>query len=112
MRRCRYRQCGQSFWPKQPHYYFCSWACHQAHYADDRNDYRGHQRSRDSAYDRGYTDGLRSGPMNTAIIPAHIWRGLLLFSHPDKWQGEPGLLTLANDVTRWLLQHRPREEKR
>ena len=42
-------------------------------------------------------------------IPLGIWKGMLLFCHPDKWQGEPGLVTLATAVTRWLLEHRPPE---
>ena len=33
----------------------------------------------------------------------------MLFSHPDKWQQEPALVPLANEVTRWLLEHRPVE---
>jgi hypothetical protein len=32
---------------------------------------------------------------------------MMLFCHPDKWQGEPGLVTLATEVTRWLIEHRP-----
>jgi hypothetical protein len=35
----------------------------------------------------------------------------MLFCHPDKWQGNPGLVTLATEVTRWLLEHRPREKQ-
>jgi hypothetical protein len=106
MRTCRYRNCGQPFWPAKAHYYFCSWACHQAHYADTGNDYRGYERSRNESYDRGFWDGARARPPEVEIPPG-IWRGLLLFCHPDKWEGEPGLLTLASDVTRWLLEHQP-----
>jgi hypothetical protein len=105
MRRCRYRLCGKWFDPPKPNYYFCSWNCRQAHVAE--HDYRGHRRSSDSSYDRGYTDAWRSQRSAGLYIPPGIWKGLLLFSHPDKWQSEPGLLTLANEVTRWLIEHRP-----
>jgi hypothetical protein len=107
MRRCRYRQCGQVFWPEKSNYYFCSWACHQAHYAEPGNDYRGYQRSRDEHYDRGFWDGARARPAELEI-PLGIWRGLLRLAHPDKWQGEPELVSLSTEVTRWLLEHRPK----
>jgi hypothetical protein len=106
LRRCRH--CREWFEPEKPYYYYCSWGCRVADVgADYQRDYRGHQRARDNTYDRGYWDGVRSGPMNPGIPPG-IWKGLLLFCHPDKWEGEPGLVTLATEVTRWLLEHRPR----
>jgi hypothetical protein len=105
MRRCRYRPCGQLFQPAQRHYYWCSWACRQASLA--ANDYRGSQRHAEQRYDEGYWAGVRAQPTLTLEIPHAIWKGLLLFSHPDKWQGEPGLLALSTACTRWLLEHRP-----
>src|SRR5919109_4991620 len=112
MRRCRNPLCGQVFTPLKPHYYYCCWPCGVAHVGEDyRHDYRGYQRSRDSAYDRGFWDGTRLQPPPVAI-PSGIWKGLLLFAHPDKWQSEPGLLPLASEITRWLLDHRPSEERR
>jgi hypothetical protein len=76
------------------------------------HDYRGYQRSGDQRYDRGFWDGTRAQPPGQAHIPAGIWKGLLLFCHPDKHQQEPGLKTLAEEVTRWLLDHRPTEHER
>jgi hypothetical protein len=106
MRRCRH--CQEWFEPEKLYYWYCSWDCRVADVGSDyQRDYRGHQRARDNTYDRGFWDGMRSGPMNSTIPPG-IWKGLLLFCHPDKWQGEPGLVTLATEVTRWLLEHRPR----
>jgi hypothetical protein len=110
MRRCRYRPCGQLFQPAQRHHYWCSWACRQASLA--ANDYRGSQRHADERYDEGFADGVRARPDLPLDIPHGIWRGLLLFAHPDKWQREPGLLPLATAVTQWLLAHRPAEAER
>jgi hypothetical protein len=109
-RKCRYRPCGKRFVPPKPNYWFCCWEHREAHYAG--NDYRGHQRTSDQSYDRGYGDGARVRSSTDMAIPPGIWKGLLLFSHPDKWQGEPGLLTLANEVTRWLIAHRPPNPER
>jgi hypothetical protein len=106
-RYCRYRLCRQPFTPEKEFYYYCSWACRVAdvgpHY---ERDYHGYQRSGDQRYDRGFWDGTRARPSG-AEIPLPIWKGLVLFSHPDRWQGEPGLQTLAHEVTIWLLAHRP-----
>lgn len=111
MCRCRYRQCGQEFWPRKLNYYFCSWECHQAHYADVGHDYRSYQRERNQSYDRGFWDGARARPPEPEI-PQCIWKGLVLFCHPDRWQAEPGLATLAHEVTLWLLEHRPIDASR
>jgi hypothetical protein len=105
MRRCRYRLCRREFLPPKPNYYFCSWDCHQAYFA--ANDYRGYKRRSDESYDRGYQDAWRARPPGEVNIPGGVWKGLMLFSHPDKWQHKPGLVTLATEVTRWLLEHRP-----
>jgi hypothetical protein len=32
---------------------------------------------------------------------------MLLLCHPDKYAQQPGLQPLANEVTRWLIEHRP-----
>jgi hypothetical protein len=106
MRWCRYWKCRQEFSPPKPNYYFCSWQCHQAHYAE--NDYRGYRRSSDQSYDRGYWDGIRSGPMNSTI-PPHIWKALAVLVHPDRWQDAPALLAIAHEAMVWLNQHRPPE---
>jgi hypothetical protein len=55
---------------------------------------------------------MRGRPVGTIEIPQGIWKGLLLFAHPDKWQSEPSLLPLASEVTRWLLDHRPSQAER
>jgi len=110
MRQCRNPLCRQAFMPLKPFYYYCSWACRVAHVGEDyAHDSRGYQQGRGQAYDRGFWDGTRLKPP-TAEIPPGIWKGLMLFSHPDKWQLEPGLLPLASEITRWLLDHRPSEE--
>jgi hypothetical protein len=110
MRRCRYRACRREFWPPKPNYWFCSWEHHQLHHA--ANDSRGYSRQHDQSYDRGFWDGARAKPSEPSEMPVGIWKGLLLFSHPDKWQREPGLLALAGEVTRWLLDHRPSTPER
>jgi hypothetical protein len=110
VRRCRNPKCGQYFAPPagKDFWVYCSWPCRVAHVGEHYEDARGWQRERNQHYDRGYWAGVRSGPLNSTIPPG-IWKGLLLFCHPDKWQGEPGLVTLATEVTRWLLEHRPPE---
>jgi hypothetical protein len=112
MRRCRYRNCRKPFEPEKDFYYYCSWTCRVAdvgpHY---ERDYRGYQRNRDQSYNRGYWDGARATPPGPAIPPG-IWRGMILFCHPEKWQGQRGLVALATEVTRWLLDHRSREPSR
>jgi hypothetical protein len=107
MRRCRYSNCRKLFNPEKDFYYYCCWDCRVADVgADYQHDYRGYQRSGDQRYDRGFWDGTRAGPSEPEI-PQGIWRGMLLFCHPDKWQGEPGLVALAGEITRWLIEHRP-----
>jgi hypothetical protein len=112
MRRCRYHNCRKPFEPEKDFYYYCSWDCRVAdvgpHY---ERDYRGRQRSSDESYDRGYWDGARGRPTAQEIPPA-IWKGMVLFCHPDRWQTEPGLAALAHEVTIWLLTHRPMEASR
>jgi hypothetical protein len=112
MRRCRYHNCRQPFEPEKDFYYYCSWDCRVAdvgpHY---ERDYRGYQRSGDQRYDRGYWDGMNAGPAGPEI-PQGIWKGMMLFCHPDKWASEPGLVALAAEITRWLLDHRPRGPSR
>jgi hypothetical protein len=111
MRRCRYHKCRKSFYPEKDFYCYCSWGCRVAdvgpHY---ERDYRGRQRSYEQSYDRGYHDAWWAPPPGPEI-PHGIWKGLMLFCHPDKWQDNPGLVTLATEVTRWLLEHRPREKQ-
>jgi hypothetical protein len=103
MRRCRNQSCGKFFNPPKPNYWWCSWECRQEHRAT--NDYRGYQRSRDQSYDRGYNDASRA----RVTIPKPIWKGLILFTHPDKYASEPSLQTLASECTIWLLANRPVE---
>jgi hypothetical protein len=110
MRRCRYHLCGKIFEPAKRHFFWCSWECREASLA--ANDYRGSQRHADQRYDEGFADGVRARPDLPLDIPPGIWRGLLLFAHPDRWQGEPGLLALSHECTRWLLQHRPTTAER
>jgi hypothetical protein len=107
MRKCRYRPCRREFLPPKPNYYFCCYEHCQRHYAE--HDYRGYQRSGDQHYDRGFWDGARAQPPGQSSIPSGIWKGMLLFCHPDKHEQEPGLKTLADEITRWLLDHRPVE---
>jgi hypothetical protein len=110
MRRCRYWKCRQPFTPQKDYYYYCSWDCRVADVGPNyERDSRGYQRDRDTHYDRGWNDAWRFRTASIDIPPG-IWKGLLLFCHPDKWQGEPGLVTLATEVTRWLLEHRPPEK--
>jgi hypothetical protein len=112
MRWCRNPLCRQAFRPAKDFYVYCSWACRVAHVGEDyTRDSQGYQRGREQAYDGGFWDGTRLHPPPVAI-PSGIWKGLMLFSHPDKWQSEPGLLPLASEITRWLLDHRPSEERR
>jgi hypothetical protein len=107
MRRCRNPQCGAVFTPVKDFYVYCCWPCHVAHVGEDHaRHHRGYQRSQDQCYDRGFWDGARVRPPMIDIPPC-LWKGMLLLVHPDKWQCEPGLLTLATEVTRWLLAHRP-----
>jgi hypothetical protein len=110
MRRCRYRPCGKMFMPPKPSHWFCCWDHHELHYA--QNDYRGYRPSSDERYDRGFWDGTRARPSATIEIPKGIWKGMLLLCHPDKYAQEPGLQTLAGEVTRWLIDHRPSEAER
>jgi hypothetical protein len=73
----------------------------------DRQRVVGHAaRSSDQSYDRGYWAGTRARPERPDMPPA-VWKGLILLCHPDKYAQEPGLQTLAGEVTRWLLEHRP-----
>jgi hypothetical protein len=111
-RRCRYHKCRQPFTPEKDFYYYCSWDCRVADVGSEyQRDFRGYQHSGDQHYDRGFWAGTRAQPSGLEI-PQGIWKGLVLFSHPDKWQGEPGLATLAHEVTLWLLAHRPDEARR
>jgi hypothetical protein len=95
------------FLPPKPSHWFCCWEHHERHYA--QNDYRGYKRSADERYDRGYWDGTKAQPPRDVGIPSGIWKGMLLFCHPDKHDQEPGLKPLASEITRWLLDHRPVE---
>jgi hypothetical protein len=110
MRRCRYRPCGEIFTPLKPNYYFCCWEHRQAHY--ESNDYRGYQRSSDQSYDRGYWDGTRGKPSAGPAMPPHIWKALAVLVHPDRWQREPGLLSLSHEAMVWLNTHRPADPER
>jgi hypothetical protein len=92
--------------PLKPSYWFCCWGHRQLHYA--QHDYRGSQRRTDQSYDRGYTDAWRQAtPPAELTIPTSIWRGMIFLCHPDKYASEPGLHTLAGEITKWLLDHRP-----
>jgi hypothetical protein len=110
MRRCRYRLCGQYFMPAKPNYWFCCWEHCQAHYA--QHDYRGHQRERDTHYDRGWHDAWRSKPSPIETIPPHIWRALVVLVHPDRWQQEPRLSALSHEAMVWLNTHKPVDPER
>jgi hypothetical protein len=98
MRRCRYRKCGELFAPPKPNRWFCCWEHHQAHYA--QNDYRGYRRRSDESYDRGFWDGTRAKPPSGPKMPKGIFKAILLLCHPDKYEQEPGLQTIASEVTR------------
>jgi hypothetical protein len=107
MRRCRYSNCRKSFEPEKHYHFYCSWECRVADVgADYQRDYRGYQRSGDQQYDRGFWDGARTKPPGLEI-PPHIWKAAIVLVHPDRWQGEPSMQTLAHEVTVWLLEHRP-----
>jgi hypothetical protein len=100
------------FLPPKPNYFYCSWE-HRVADVGEQYEKRSYDRQgRSHSYDQGFWDGARARPSYAAEIPPGIWKGLLLFSHPDKWQSEPGLLTLANEVTRWLIDHRPSHAER
>lgn len=75
-------------------------------------DYRGYQRSHDQHYDRGYWDGTRAQPIDRPTMPPHIWKALVVLVHPDRWQQEPGLLTLSHEAMVWLNTHRPVDAER
>jgi hypothetical protein len=113
MCRCRYYKYRQSFFPEKPFYSYCCWDCRVAdigpHY---ERDYRGHQRERDTHYDRGWNDAWRSKPPGQPEMPPHIWRALAVLVHPDPWQQEPGLLALSHEATVWLNTHRTSEAER
>jgi hypothetical protein len=87
--RCRWRECRRESLPPKLNYYFCSWDCHQVHYAEAGHDDRGYQRSRHESYDRGFWDGVRARPPEPEI-PRGIWCGMLLLCHPDKYEQELG----------------------
>jgi hypothetical protein len=107
MRRCRYHKCRQPFEPQKDFYFYCSWGCRVADVGSHYEDGRGYQRERNEHYNRGYWDGVRSRPP-TIGIPKPIWLKLLAFSHPDKWMSAAtGIRETADEVTRWLLEHRP-----
>jgi hypothetical protein len=112
MRRCRYRLCRKPFSPEKDFYYYCSWDCRVAdvgaHYEKRTYDRQGQGRS----YDQGYWARTRARPATDLGIPKGIWKGMLLLCHPDKYAQEPGLQTLANEITRWLINHRPFEAER
>jgi hypothetical protein len=105
MRRCRYHSCRKLFEPAKHFYYYCSWDCRVADVGAD------YQRHRDQSYDRGYHDAWQAKTPGSEI-PHGIWRGMILLCHPDKYEQEPGLKTLAGEITRWLLEHRPGEKPR
>jgi hypothetical protein len=116
MRQCRYRLCGQPFWPVKPQYYFCSWDCHQAHHREPGHDYRGTQRSRETSYDLGfragydlgYLRGLDEAQHHSALSP-ELWRQMISLTHPDRYANTP-LACAADTCVRWLLAHRPADE--
>ena len=106
MRHCRNPECRQSFEPAKDFYVYCSWACRVAHVGEHDEDDRGHQRSRDQSYDRGFWGGARVRPLEVEI-PPQIWQALAVLVHPDRWQGTPALLPIAHEAMVWLLAHRP-----
>jgi hypothetical protein len=110
MRRCRNPGCGQYFTPQKDFYVYCCWQCRVAHVGEHYEDRRGWQRERDNAYDRGYRDGLRAGPMNHSVPPG-IWKALASLAHPDKWQDSPAMLALCHEAMIWLNQHRPKDSR-
>jgi hypothetical protein len=106
MRRCRYRPCRAEFYPRKANYYFCSWECHQAHYAS--NNYRGYRQGSNQSYDRGYSDVWRARTATTQTIPPHIWKALAVLVHPDKWQDAPaGIKELSHEAMVWLNTYKP-----
>jgi hypothetical protein len=113
MRYCRYRRCKRPFWPAKHYFYYCSWDCCVADLgANYQRDDRGHQRERDTHYDRGWHDAWRSKPLPTETMPPYIWRVLAVLVHPDRWQQESGLLSLSHQAMVWLNTHRPADMER
>jgi len=107
MRSCR--ACGRRFQLIKSYYYWCSWDCRQA----DRGG-REYHSSGDiwqAGYDVGYRDGLHDGRAHGrqhVSLPLPVWRGLIRIAHPDRHQAS-SLEPIANEVIRWLLEHRPQE---
>jgi hypothetical protein len=111
MRRCRYRSCRREFFPPKPNYYFCSWSCHQAHFAG--NDYRGYRRRSDESYDRGFWDGTRARPSAEIVLPAHLWKAFAVLIHPDRWgDASDGIKALSHECMVWLNAHKPEGAER
>jgi hypothetical protein len=109
-RKCRY--CRREFEPLKPNYFYCRWACRLAHVGEHSERQSYDRQGRDRSYDQGFWDGNRARPSTTLEIPKGIWKGMLLLCHPDKYAQEPGLQTLAGEITRWLIDHRPSEAER
>jgi hypothetical protein len=114
MRRCRFYKCRKSFFPEKCFYFYCSWECRVADVGPNyEHDYRGHQRSRDEHYDRGFWDGTRAKPPGQPEMPPHIWKALAVLVHPDRWDNAPvGINELSHEAMIWLLDHRPLDAER
>jgi hypothetical protein len=112
MRRCRYQKCRQPFTPKKDFSFYCGWEHRGADVGAHGEKCRYDRQGRSRSDDYGYWDGTRARPSADPEIPKGIWKSLMLFCHPDKYEQEPGLKTLANEVPRWLLDHRPSHAER
>ena len=58
------------------------------------------------AYKNGFRAGYRAGQAEPSLPPA-LWQHMLVLVHSDHHEGSP-LHSMAAEVTRWLLMHRPR----
>jgi hypothetical protein len=96
------RACGRRFQPIKSDYFWCSWDCRQAD--GEERGYHSAGNIWQAGYDAGYKDGLNVHPS----LPLPLWRAMIRMAHPDMHQASP-LEPIANEVTRWLLEHRPQE---
>jgi hypothetical protein len=106
VRTCRY--CRKPFVPLKPHYWWCSLACRDA----------SAQRAGGSTYDQGYRDGFTAGytrgladSRQSAVLSPELWRQMISLTHPDRYAGT-ALACAADTCVRWLLEHRPTDERR
>jgi hypothetical protein len=116
MRSCR--RCGRLFEPAKPYYYWCSMPCRKADYlkGGEAQAYTAADvgRAFDRGFDRGYAAGLAEGQRRVraarvapAMLPLDTWKKLAVLIHPDRWQQEPGLLSMSHEAMIWLNAHKP-----